>query len=99
MRPLSNLFGTRCGSDLEEACDSLTAAAERADMSYDVDLVAPVGTFHRCSSHWFEPSVAECKDCRGRVCVHCIVEVPHVGIFCKPCALVRAGVRTRQLTA
>lgn len=53
------------------------------------------GAFVRCASHWFEPSVGECKDCRDHICADCIVDVRGIGTFCRPCALIRAGVRAK----
>jgi len=81
----------------DEAIDPTEPASERPTMTFETGFSA--GTYDRCSMHWFEPSVAECKDCHGRVCVNCVVDVRGIGIFCRPCALIRAGVRAKTSVA
>ena len=81
----------------DEAIDLADTASERPTMTFDSG--PSTGTYRRCSMHWFEPAVAECKDCHGSVCVDCIVDVRHVGVFCRACALIRAGVRAKTSVA
>ena len=51
----------------------------------------------RCAKHYFDSAVTVCRDCSLELCVACAVSVPKLGVFCRSCALVRAGVRTRRL--
>ncbi|HVW32139.1 MAG TPA: hypothetical protein VHL53_06335 [Acidimicrobiia bacterium] len=49
-----------------------------------------------CDEHWDVEAVGVCKDCERRVCDSCRVEVRRLGTFCTHCALVRAGLRSRN---
>ena len=51
---------------------------------------------HTCGTHWFDRAVAVCRDCGDGVCDRCAIPVKKVGTFCRDCAMVRAGVRTRR---
>ena len=64
-----------------------------ADDVVDVNAPTPMG---RCDEHYLEECVAHCQDCGTAVCARCVVTVGRVGTFCRSCALVRAGVRTRR---
>jgi hypothetical protein len=47
-----------------------------------------------CEEHYDAETAGTCRDCRRHLCGPCLVEVRRLGTLCKPCALVRAGVRT-----
>ncbi|HZQ79061.1 MAG TPA: hypothetical protein VFE55_17120 [Acidimicrobiia bacterium] len=47
-----------------------------------------------CEEHYDIDAAGTCRDCRRRLCRPCLVEVRRLGALCKPCALVRAGVRS-----
>ena len=52
--------------------------------------------YRTCATHWFDNSVATCRDCHAEVCELCVVPVGKLGTFCRHCAMVRAGVRARR---
>ena len=46
-----------------------------------------------CYRHVLDVGHESCRPCRQTICHECVVDVPRLGIFCRPCAIKAAGIR------